>query len=110
MMSSWADAMHEGDYTSAASVYTEDGNLTVDGTSYEGLEAIEDFFEYLGPSATKFDYNYRRFLEIPFYNLTAHYTGTYNFGQDLGTYTFEITLADGKILKEVVEPDVWALE
>lgn len=105
LMSSWVDAMMAGDYTAAATVYTADGSLTVNGNSYVGLEDIEGFFATLGPSATKCEYNSHRVLQLPTYDLAAHYTGTYDFGQPLGTYTFDITFADGKILKEVVVPE-----
>ena len=96
LMNEWAEQMAVQNYSAAASVYTNDGHLTVDGDSYQELEEIEAFFIILGDIAEKYDYDYGLCV---FEDCT--FKGQYDFGAGM-KYDFEITMEEGKIFKEVV--------
>ena len=95
-MNVWAEQMADQNYGAASSVYTIDGNLTVDGASYVGHEEIEAFFIMLGDMAEKYEYAFRLCVSDD-----CTFEGKYDFGADM-KYDFEITLQEGKIIKEVV--------
>ena len=97
-MNVWAEQMAVQNYSAAASVYTTDGNLTVDGASYQGLDEIEAFFTILGDLAEKYDYAYGLCASDD-----CTFKGQYDFGAGM-KYDFEITLQASKIVEEVVTP------
>ena len=92
----WAEQMDVQNYSAAASVYTDDANLTVDGASYQGLAEIEAFFIILGNMTEKYDYDYGLCVFDH-----CSFKGQYDFGPGM-KYVFEITLEESKIVKEVV--------
>ena len=96
-MGFWEQQMKSTNYSAAASVYTDDAMLEIDGTIYEGLAEIEGFFTNLGGEAIKYEYNYDMCLFD-----TCTFKGQYDFGEGVN-YDFEITLEDGKILEEIVK-------
>jgi len=97
VMRFWEQAMNDGNYTAAASVYAHDALMTGPHGTFQGTEEIQGFFaSTLSNLAT-------RYVVM---NRWCHanectFNGRFDFGQ-LGKFYFEITLDDGKIVKEVV--------
>ena len=97
-MDLWAQQMKATNYSAAASVYTNDAILVVDGAFYQEPAGIEEFFAYLGGEASIYEYNYDMCLFE-----ACTFKGQYDFGKGV-KYDFEITLEGGKILEELVTP------
>ena len=100
MMNFWKTSYVAGQFKDAASVYTEDGVLTVVSDTYTGLQQIETFFTNFYEVTKSADF---KVVETDANSKTVN--GVYYLGE-AGDFNFVITYSPEsfKIVTEVVTP------
>ena len=100
MMNFWKTSYVAGQFKDAASVYTEDGVLTVVSDTYTGLQQIETFFTNFYEVTKSADF---KVVETDANSNTVN--GVYYLGE-AGDFNFVITYSPEsfKIVTEVVTP------